>query len=90
MICSGIRRRRITLLFACVFWAVCAHVAAQEPAAGERREIKFVGEKGEECISAFRWCPSAVMKDGDPDDANGKPNAHVEGFWLSETEVSQQ
>jgi formylglycine-generating enzyme required for sulfatase activity len=62
----------------------------EEPAPGTLREIKFVGEDGEDCVIAFRWCPSGLMKEGSPENAEGLPVGQVEGFWLSETEVSQQ
>jgi len=64
-------------------------ISGEEPSPGDRRAITFVAEGGEECVIAFRWCPSGVMKDGDPDSPEGMPRDQVEGFWLSETEVSQ-
>lgn len=79
----------------CVAYIMChvclagGRIEAEEPAPGELREIQFVGKDGEECVIAFRWCPSGVMKEGNPDDAEGMPAGQVEGFWLSETEVSQ-
>jgi formylglycine-generating enzyme required for sulfatase activity len=78
------------LLLICLMNCMGGSVAGQEPAPGELREIMFVGKDGEECMIAFRWCPSGAMKEGDPDDPEGMPRGQVEGFWLSETEVSQQ
>jgi formylglycine-generating enzyme required for sulfatase activity len=76
------------LLLICLMNCVGGRVAGQEPAPGELREITFVGENDEECVITFRWCPSGAMKGGDPDDSEGMPAGQVEGFWLSETEVS--
>lgn len=78
------------LFVLCLSFLVGGRLDAVEPAPGELREIKFVGEDGEECVISFRWCPSGVMTEGDADDPKGMPSGHVEGFWLSETEVSQQ
>lgn len=60
-----------------------------EPAPGERKEMRFIGEDGEACTIAFRWCPSGTMKDNDPGKSEGFPNTWREGFWISETEISQ-
>jgi formylglycine-generating enzyme required for sulfatase activity len=78
-----------TVLVMCLMYPVGGRVDAEEPTPGELREITFVGEDGEECAIAFRWCPSGEMKEGDPDSPQGMPAGQVEGFWLSETEVSQ-
>ncbi len=77
-------------LFICMVQCLSGHVCGGEPAAGEPIEISFLGEEGEECSIRFRWCPSGVMKAGDPDTTEGVPASQVEGFWLSETEVSQE
>lgn len=65
--------------------------AAGDPEPGARKEIRFVGEGQEEVTIAFRWCPAGLMKDGDPANSeDGLPNSDVEGFWLSESEISQR
>jgi len=61
-----------------------------DPDAGERKEMRFVGPDNEESTIAFRWCPAGMMKDGDPDQPTGSPQDMVEGFWISETEISQK
>lgn len=78
------------LLIICLLSCGGGRVDGEEPAPGELREITFVGVEGEQCVIAFRWCPSGAMKAGDPDDPEGMPAGQVDGFWLSETEVSQQ
>ena len=81
---------RLLLLLACGHSTCTTIVAATfDPDPGALKELQFGPDK-KTCTIKFRWCPSGVMKDGDPDKPGGKPNAMVEGFWLSETEVSQE
>ena len=82
---------RLLLLLACGHSMCTTIVAATvDPDPGALKELQFTGPDKKTCTIKFRWCPSGVMKDGDPDKPGGKPNAMVEGFWLSETEVSQE
>ena len=82
---------RLLLLLACGHSMCTTIVAATvDPDPGALKELQFTGPDKKTCTIKFRWCPSAKMKDGDPDKPGGKPNAMVEGFWLSETEVSQE
>ena len=82
---------RLLLLLACGPGTCTTIVAAiADPDPGALKEVQFTGPDKKTCTIKFRWCPSGVMKDGDPDKPGGKPNAMVEGFWLSETEVSQE
>lgn len=78
------------VLFICLAHCLSGRVNGEEPTPGDPLEISFIGEDGEECEIPFRWCPSGVMKGGDPDALSGMPMGQVEGFWLSETEVSQE
>lgn len=84
---------RLLLLLACgpgTCTTIVAAIADPDADPGALKEVQFTGPDKKTCTIKFRWCPSGVMKDGDPDKPGGKPNAMVEGFWLSETEVSQE
>ena len=69
---------RLLLLLACGPGTCTTIVAAiADPDPGALKEVQFTGPDKKTCTIKFRWCPSGVMKDGDPDKPGGKPNAMV-------------
>ena len=81
---------RLLLLLACGHSTCTTIVAATfDPDPGALKELQFGPDK-KTCTIKFRWCPSAKMKDGDLAGVGVETIAMVEGFWLSETEVSQE
>ena len=76
-----------------VLFVACAggtHVTFAAPDAGTLKVMQFIGRDDTECSIRFRWCPAGDMKDGDPDDPAGSPKERVDGFWISETEISHK